>query len=280
LLACAEPSGMSAAVMLSPARATAFASQAGDVVVAAVNSPSQVLLSGPAEQLRSLMARADRRGIRATPLRVGPYPQHHPGLAAAFDRYVDSVRDIRQRPPRLAVYSPVLGRRLGPEDDLVRVATLQMVRPLDFLRATTDLHEAGADRFVECGLKDTLTRLVAETLGERAQVWAPFRKRVTTDDIQRMKSTFGGANVVPEHDTLMAELRTLYASALEVPAELVTPDVDLEAEFGLDSLQHRLVVAAATERWRIRLGEDPLPATLTLRVVADMISDADARPRG
>ncbi|MFB7493725.1 ACP S-malonyltransferase [Streptomyces sp. NPDC056161] len=181
----ARPTGATAAFMLSAAEAEDFARSARDVVVAAVNGPSQVILSGPAEQLRLLLSAADSRGILATTLRTGPYPQHHPCLGAARTRYLDAVRAVPQGAPRIPVDSPVLGRRLRAGDDLIAVTAAQLTHPLDFAQAVTRLLAAGVDRFVECGLKDTLSQFVAEIAGDTVHTWAPFRKRLTDNDVRR-----------------------------------------------------------------------------------------------
>ncbi|GGU81534.1 acyl carrier protein [Lentzea flava] len=77
-------------------------------------------------------------------------------------------------------------------------------------------------------------------------------------------------------DVLTAYLRETYAAALEIPEEMVTPDVDLEAEFGLDSLQHRLVLAKAEQRWAVEIGHVESPATITVRSMAQLLKDAGA----
>ncbi|WP_434444096.1 ACP S-malonyltransferase [Lentzea sp. E54] len=188
LQAFASADAATAAFGLPPDEAVRFAGQAKDIAVAAVNSPGQVVLSGPAEELERLADLARAHAINVTPLRAGPYAQHHAALGPAFERYLQSVRDIPARPLTTAVWSPVLGRALGPDDDLVLLAALQMVRPLDFRRAVIELRAEGVSEFVECGLKDTLTRLVAETLGDRTRVRAPFRKRLTEADAEQMNA--------------------------------------------------------------------------------------------
>jgi acyl carrier protein len=87
--------------------------------------------------------------------------------------------------------------------------------------------------------------------------------------------------MVPEYDILLAGLRKMYASTLEIPEEIVTPDIDLEAELGLDSLQHTLVLSRAEQQWGVELGGAESPATLTLRSVADLIQQlSSARQQG
>ncbi|MEV5646235.1 DUF1493 family protein [Streptomyces flaveolus] len=78
-------------------------------------------------------------------------------------------------------------------------------------------------------------------------------------------------------DLLITYLRETYASALEIPEEMVTPDADLEAEFGLDSLQHQLVLAKAKERWSVPSEHFESPATITVRSVAELLRDAGAQ---
>ncbi|MFC4913813.1 acyl carrier protein [Actinomadura gamaensis] len=79
--------------------------------------------------------------------------------------------------------------------------------------------------------------------------------------------------MIPARDELIAQLRTMYAQALEFPVEVVTADVDLEAELGLDSLQNTMVLALATDRWRLpsSLGAQEPPTPLTVEAVADRI---------
>ncbi|GGU81528.1 ACP S-malonyltransferase [Lentzea flava] len=186
LQAHASDDAATAAFRLSRGQAAMVAARAQDVVIAAVNSPTQVILSGPATEIGQLANLARAQGITVTALRAGPYAQHHVMLVPAFERYLESVRGIRSAPLKTAVWSPVLGRALGADDDLVLLAALQMVQPLDFCHAVTELRSEGVTKFVECGLKDTLTRLVTETLGSRARGWAPFRKRLTVTDVQQM----------------------------------------------------------------------------------------------
>ncbi|WP_434444097.1 phosphopantetheine-binding protein [Lentzea sp. E54] len=81
-------------------------------------------------------------------------------------------------------------------------------------------------------------------------------------------------------DNMINYLRETYATALEIPEEMVSPDIDLEAEFGLDSLQHRLVLTKAGERWAVDLGRVESPATITVRSVAQLLKDAGATEQG
>ncbi|MET9297286.1 acyl carrier protein [Streptomyces sp. NPDC003077] len=75
-----------------------------------------------------------------------------------------------------------------------------------------------------------------------------------------------------DRDQLIDELKALYAQVLEYPPEVVTDDIDLEAELGVDSLQHQLVLARVAERRRLTLPpEAEMPSPLTPAAVADAL---------
>ncbi|MEE1928886.1 acyl carrier protein [Streptomyces sp. TRM 70351] len=81
--------------------------------------------------------------------------------------------------------------------------------------------------------------------------------------------------MVPDRDELIGYLKAMYAEVLEYPSEMVTADIDLEAELGADSLQHQLVLARAAEHWGLRLPpESRTPTPLTPRSVAGFLLDA------
>ncbi|MEU1390005.1 MULTISPECIES: acyl carrier protein [unclassified Nonomuraea] len=78
----------------------------------------------------------------------------------------------------------------------------------------------------------------------------------------------------PTRQELIAQLRTMYAQVLEYPAEIVTSDIDLEAELGLDSLQHRLVMARVMDRFHFTPKDHDQPTPLTVEAIADQLLNA------
>ncbi|GGM17538.1 MULTISPECIES: acyl carrier protein [Micromonospora] len=86
--------------------------------------------------------------------------------------------------------------------------------------------------------------------------------------------------MLPENDAVLQNLQKMYATVLELPEDVVTPDVDLEAELGLDSLQHRIVLARAGEMWAVDTAGAESPATLTVRSVADLLQHLGSTTKG
>ncbi|WP_181792712.1 ACP S-malonyltransferase [Streptomyces sp. WELS2] len=174
------PAGRMLAVPLSRERARRLAAQETDVVIAAVNAPEQVVLSGPAERIDRVREAALAAGVRAVRLRTDPCPHHHPLLTPVFRHCAAASRPVpRQRPSR-PVYGPVLGRAYLPCDDLAETLALQMVLPVDFARAVRDLYDDGIRLFIECGLKHTLSDLVEAGVPD-ARTLAPFRTRLNRE---------------------------------------------------------------------------------------------------
>jgi [acyl-carrier-protein] S-malonyltransferase len=143
--------------------------------VAADNSPDQVVVSGPHAELARLGRVAAAFGVSATRLRV-PHPFHNRILAGTAKKFTTEVAAIRRRPPRLRVYSSILGRYVTGTADVDRIVTGHLTTPVRFLDAVRRVNADGVGEFVECGPKGTLTRLVSGTL-PGVGVTAPLRRR-------------------------------------------------------------------------------------------------------
>jgi [acyl-carrier-protein] S-malonyltransferase len=145
------------------------------LAVAADNSPGQVVVSGPDDELARLAEVAAALELTATRLRI-PYPFHNPLLADTADDFGERVADVPRRVPRLPVYSALLGRYVHDVADVERVITGHLVMPVRFLEAAREIHADGARRFVESGPKGVLVDLVAAIVPDAVTV-APLRRR-------------------------------------------------------------------------------------------------------
>ncbi|MFH9663494.1 acyltransferase domain-containing protein [Streptomyces sp. NPDC017248] len=190
----AVPAGRMLAVPLSRDRARRLAAREPDVVIAALNAPEQVVLSGPAECIDRLREAAQADGVQAVRLRTDPCPHHHPLLTAVSRHCAEASRPVPTRHPRRRVYGPVLGRAYLPCDDLAGTLASQMVLPVDFARAARDLYDDGVRVFVECGLKRTLSDLVEAGI-PGARVFAPFRTRVTHERLRDVRAEIRAGTV-------------------------------------------------------------------------------------
>ena len=127
------------------------------VVVAALNGPRQTVVSGPADAVHRVGARARQAGIDCTPLRVS-HAFHSPLVAPAAAQLADYVREQSCRAPRGRVISTVTGRELAPDTDLVGLLTEQVTAPVQF-RPAVMTAARDVRLFIEAGSGSTLSAL-------------------------------------------------------------------------------------------------------------------------
>jgi acyl transferase domain-containing protein/acyl carrier protein len=165
LSALGDAGGYMAALALDASRARRLLDLVGDerVAVAVENTPQQTVVSGPAAAMDTVAAVAKALGASSVRLR-SPYPFHSPLLDPAVADFAARLRDVPAQPPRLPVFSPILGRHYAPDDDLGAALAEHFVRPVRFGAAVRRLHEDGIGLFVEAGALETLGKLVRQLL--------------------------------------------------------------------------------------------------------------------
>ncbi|MBW8725294.1 MAG: SDR family NAD(P)-dependent oxidoreductase [Inquilinus limosus] len=150
--------GTMAVLMLSREAAEPVLAEAGldGVMVAAVNSPVCVTVSGPAGQIEALLKLAKQRRIAAQ--RVGvDYPFHSPLTAPIEAPLRAALADTTAAEGRIPFISAVTGDVL-PGADLDAGYWWQNIRqPVDFAAAARAALELGAGIFVEIGPRPVLT---------------------------------------------------------------------------------------------------------------------------
>lgn len=138
--------------------------QAGPVGVAAHNAPDQWVLSGSARALAAVAAR-----FPTVPLPVSG-PWHSALMADAERRWLQSLRLLRWRPPRLTLVANQAGQIVGAGDDLPALLAGQLTQPVRWAAALRTLAEAGVDAWHVLGPGRTLRALCRENLGLQVQV--------------------------------------------------------------------------------------------------------------
>ncbi|MBS2548527.1 aminotransferase class I/II-fold pyridoxal phosphate-dependent enzyme [Catenulispora sp. NL8] len=132
------------------------------VAVAAVNSPTRLVLSGPADDIEALTVSLGRAGVAARPLQVS-HAFHSSMMNGAADAVRRAAGSVRHHAPRLPWISDLTGQRVDQLSDRYWVDhMLSTVRFGDGLGA---LNELGCTGFVEIGPHPALLSLV-QTDGE------------------------------------------------------------------------------------------------------------------
>ncbi|RLV10043.1 beta-ketoacyl synthase [Streptomyces griseocarneus] len=136
---------------------------AGRLSVAAVNSPSSVVVSGDPDALDGLMARCAESGVRARRIPVD-YASHSPQVEEVRDELLAALSGITPNAPRTAFRSTVTGTFLDAGDLTAGYWYDNLRRPVRLAEVTQDLATSGYGAFLEVSPHPVLTVPVQETL--------------------------------------------------------------------------------------------------------------------
>ncbi len=140
------------------------------VSIAAVNGPSDVVLSGDEEPVLAVAGRFADQGRKTKRLRVSHafHSPHLDGMLADFRRVAEN---LSYSPPVISVVSTLTGRLAAEEQLRTPEYWVRHVREtVRFAEAVQTLHAIGTDNFVELGPDGTLCAMAAHTLGDEADV--------------------------------------------------------------------------------------------------------------
>lgn len=178
-----RPGSMAAILGLEEQKLAAVCAEAGDVQVANLNAPGQIVVSGTKEGIERAVALARKAGAkRAIPLAVS-IAAHSELMRPAVAEYRVAVDAISLRPPQHPVISNITASPMKDEDAIRSEMLAQLTSPVQWVRTIEYMHANGVARFIEVGPKDVLAGLVrrivpeasAVSLGDRAAVVA-FRE--------------------------------------------------------------------------------------------------------
>jgi len=138
-----------------------------DVVIANVNSPQQVILSGTREGIAAAMDTLKSQDFQVTQVPVAA-AFHSPLVRPAGALLARLLEEIPFTRPRFPVYSNTTGERHEEDPSLLKERMVgHLMEPVDYQRELESMYEDGARLFVEVGPKTILTGLTRQTLGER-----------------------------------------------------------------------------------------------------------------
>jgi [acyl-carrier-protein] S-malonyltransferase len=158
----APPSGMVSLIGADESKAQELCDKAaaGEVlVVANLNCPGQVVISGSQAACERAAAAADEFGCRAVALKVaGAF--HSPLMQSAADQLGEVLDGIDVKAPQIPVLSNVTGEYHTDADSIRHLLQEQVVRPVRWQSCVERLIAGGFERFVEVGPNRVLTGMM------------------------------------------------------------------------------------------------------------------------
>ncbi|MEV6619111.1 type I polyketide synthase [Streptomyces sp. NPDC051051] len=213
LMQALPPGGAMAAVRATEAEVTGLlAGREHEIGVAALNGPTDTVVSGTEDAVAEVCAHFARQGRRATRLRVG-HAFHSPLMAPVLDDFRAVATGLPYAEPSLPVVSTVTGSAAEPGLLTDPEYWVRHVRqPVRFHDALRQLRDLGTRRFLEVGPDSRLTALAEAALSE-------------TDPGAAHEPVFVAAVLrdQPEPRRLLTALGTLFAHGTDVDWAALLP---------------------------------------------------------
>ncbi len=136
------------------------ATAVGIVVVANVNAPNQVVISGSVAGVHRAMELAEAKGAkRVVPLEVsGAF--HSPLMEPAGEHLARALAEVEFADPKVPVYCNVTAARCSRGDEIRSLLERQLISPVLWVQSIERMVEDGADTFIEIGSGAVLSGLV------------------------------------------------------------------------------------------------------------------------
>ncbi|GCE15780.1 type I polyketide synthase [Tengunoibacter tsumagoiensis] len=155
-----KPTGVMVSLKATQHQVSALIGDAA-VVIASINAPRQIVISGEESEVNRVVERAKQQKIACVPLAVS-HAFHSPHVAAAAEPLAAYLRKHPLHPLERSVFSTVTGALLNENDDLSAILYRQITEPVQFVSAVTQA-ASHVDLFIEVGPGKILSGLAAQS---------------------------------------------------------------------------------------------------------------------
>jgi len=175
-LAMAPPSdptfnaGTMMAVTGDVSKLSALVANATGVHVANINSPSQMVLAGKADDLEAIKPTLQANGFNVVPLSVSA-AFHTPLVGHAQAPFAKAVSSAKFNTPSVKVYSNASANAYPQDAGQIRqILSDHILNAVNFSQEIENIYNAGGYVFIEFGPRNILTNLVKDILGNKPHV--------------------------------------------------------------------------------------------------------------
>lgn len=177
LMSALPAGGTMVAVVCDEATAlSAIREAGGTVALAAVNGPTDVVLSGAAEDVQRAVRILRDGGRRASALTVS-HAFHSPLMEPMLEEFRRVLAGITVRKPKIPIVSDVTGQLWTDEQLTPEYWVRHALGTVRFADGLATLVERGARTFVEVGPHPVLTGLGRGQFGDDEHAWVPMLRR-------------------------------------------------------------------------------------------------------
>jgi malonyl CoA-acyl carrier protein transacylase len=175
-----------------------IADYSNTVAIAAINSPQSIVISGNSKDIKAIVEKLTKEGIKTKQLQVS-HAFHSPLMKPMLAEFELLANSITYNQPQIPIISNVTGQ-LAEEN----IATAQywvnhIIQPVQFAKSITTLQELEYEIFVEIGPKPILLGMGRESLPENTGLWLASVRSST-----------------PEWQQLLTSLSALYTAGATI----------------------------------------------------------------
>ena len=266
----------------------------GPLSIGIINSDKQLVISGAKALVVRVTERLAAESIESSILPI-PVGFHSPVLSPILMEFKRKLENYQWRKPNIPVISTITQGPLHDSDieHLPQLLAGQLVTPFDFRDSVTSCLSMGAKLFVDMGPKRIIANLIADQVRDgEAKVfgldYGPNGGAKTIDRIQALQWLYdtqeSKQNAAPEPSTpspqtskvTASDLRNVLLDAIcEVtgyPAEVISPDLDLEADLGIDSVKQMQALGTVAEQIGVQPESLDLSQAHTLNDLSNALS--------
>ena len=183
--------GKMAAVFASVSRLSEAVSPFADAVsIAAVNGPSNAVISGASEAVDRIVERLAADGVKAVDLAVS-HAFHSPLMEPILDRFEAIASEVTYSRPECCLISNVTGRMAAGGEAVTATYWCDHIRrPVLFAESMSSLREKGCTHYLEVGPHPVLLGMGRQCIADDGLYWlASLRRGV--DDWRQMLESLG-----------------------------------------------------------------------------------------
>ncbi|MFI0483482.1 type I polyketide synthase [Actinomadura sp. 9N215] len=178
LMGALPPGGAMATIHATPDELTQPPGLPDQVSIAAHNTPTTTVISGPAPHITTLTTHWANQGRKTRTLTTS-HAFHSPLMDPILDDFETAIRDLTYHPPAIPLISTLTGQPATSDIATPHYWVRQVRQPVQFHHALT--HTDPNPTFLELGADPTLTTAVQHTLDQPTTITTLTAKRPDTD---------------------------------------------------------------------------------------------------
>lgn len=203
-----------------------------EIFIANINSPTQTVVGGDAEEIKKLAEVLDKEKITHTVLKVS-HAFHSPLINSAADSFFNQIKDIKFKAGNAKVIANHLVDYYPANSDTAKIPQLlkdQITNPVRFVESINKLYKDGVRLFVEIGPGAVLSNLTKDILsGKDIKVITTNQKK--KNDLDCLNRAIGELFAAGVHIQVLSQLdRITEAQSLQVVSRAASETISAISE--------------------------------------------------